>query len=153
MLLERDDQIMTAVSSELLKAYRETHYVVFYHNKSMTLQVDVFSSALQNLQHQYAVTTSAFLTAFNPYSQICNAAKNLAANRYLESVLQKNAFPYLKGYGAYPVNTDWLPEESFLIMGVSLSYIRQLAQQFRQNAFLWSEEDAVPRLMFCREID
>jgi hypothetical protein len=55
----------------------------------------------------------------------------------------------IKGAGSDP-SGGWPPEESFLVLGLGLEAARTLGREFHQNALLWTDHDAIPRLILLR---
>jgi hypothetical protein len=44
----------------------------------------------------------------------------------------------------------WPGEKSFLVLGLDLETAIRLGREFRQNALVWADEDAIPRLILLR---
>ena len=44
----------------------------------------------------------------------------------------------------------WPPEESFLALGLGYEQAVHIARHYGQNAFVWVEEDCVPKLILLR---
>lgn len=57
------------ISQELIKAYGDTDYFVL-DAPGFTLRVGRMSPELQDLYERHKVRSAAFLTAWNPYSQL-----------------------------------------------------------------------------------
>jgi hypothetical protein len=45
---------------------------------------------------------------------------------------------------------NWPAEKSFLALGLDLEVSRALGAEFQQNAVLWANADAIPRLILLR---
>lgn len=88
----------------------------------------------------------AVLTAFNPGSRSCDSAFNSQAQRALRARISSGGLPYREGCNLDPTGA-WPPEDSLLVGNLSLQQARELAREFGQLAFLWSDEGAVPRLI------
>lgn len=124
------------IPPSLIRAYRNAHYFVHHGDEVLLLKVGNANSALGNLLKAYNCFTAAFLTAYNPYSQPCELSDNTKAHQDLVDALTQLGVKYVEGLGTDP-NSDWDPEPSLLVLGISLSQAEQLADQFGQNAFLW----------------
>ena len=58
-------------------------------------------------------------------------------------------YRYLKGFGESPEG-GWQKEESILILGVTENKATFLAEQYRQNGYLWINlQDEICRLRLC----
>ena len=86
----------------------------------------------------------AYITAYNPFSELLSDEENEKRNKELESKLTK--FEIFSGRG---VGTDgtWSDEESFLVLGISRNDAMELGKKFEQNAILFGTIDDVPELI------
>jgi len=128
-------------------AYRATRYRVHAGSAPFELRVDAASEPLAALMRRHGVVTAAYLTACNPHSVRTSDAANRAANDALRAALvAADAFVFdgeaIDPTGAWPV------EPSFLALGIALATARELGVRFRQNALLFADDDAVPRLVW-----
>lgn len=57
---------MTAISDELILAYRSTEYRVEVPGSEITLRIDEYSAPIAALYAAHGVCSSAFLTAYTP---------------------------------------------------------------------------------------
>ncbi|MDX2194323.1 MAG: DUF3293 domain-containing protein [Gemmatimonadales bacterium] len=137
----------STLSASLLTAYHQTHYQVSAATR-FTLRIDAPSPELLALHTAHRVTASAYLTAWNPFSQKLNDAENAARQHRLEAELARRGVPFLPGIGQHPSN-DWPGEPSVLALGLTLD-ARALGTAFEQNAIVWAGADAVPRLVLLR---
>jgi len=80
-------QQLTAISEDLINAYRETEYIVNIE-PPMTLRVGQKNEALIALHQKYRVESSAFITAYNPYSESTLDANNIKLQSELHKELQ-----------------------------------------------------------------
>jgi hypothetical protein len=55
----------------------------------------------------------------------------------------------LDGFGQDPAG-QWDGEDSFLVLGISLEAAKKLGSQFEQNAIVWADSNAVPKLFLLR---
>ena len=141
-------QQLTAISEDLLNAYRETEYIVNIE-PPMTLRAGQKNEALIALHKKYRVESSAFITAYNPYSESTLDANNVKLQSELHKELQTRSLTFLDGQGLHPSNM-WPSEPSFLVMGLSLEASKILGIKFQQNAILWCDKDGVPHLVLLR---
>lgn len=128
-------------------AYRATLYRVRAGDSPFELRVDTASERLAALMRMHGVASAAYLTACNPYSVQSADAANRAANEQLRAaLLAADAFIFC-GEAIDPTGR-WPAEPSFLALGLALATARELGTRFRQNAILFADDDAVPRLVW-----
>ena len=142
----------TKLPPDLLQAYRETHYKVFTEGISIepfALQIGAASRPLTGLHKQFGVDCSAFITAWNPWGSSLPGEDNAKRHKTLIDVLKNRSLRWLEGSGEHPSN-QWPAERSVLILGLSLAAAKVLAEDFEQNAFVWSDVDATPQLVLLR---
>lgn len=128
-------------------AYRATLYRVRAGSSTFDLRVDVASAPLAALMRRHGVTTAAYMTACNPYSVRTADAVNRAASEELRTTLLRADAFLFEGEAIDPSGT-WPAEPSFLALGISLATARELGIRFKQNAILFADDDAVPRLVW-----
>jgi hypothetical protein len=136
------------IPPETVRAYRETHYRV-QGAMPCVLRIDECCPDLVELYRTHGVSSAAFITACNPFSQRLSIADNEGRRIALAEELQRLALPFLPGMGEHP-NGQWPGEESYLVLGVTHDAAIQLGRQFEQNAIVWCGSDAVPRLILLR---
>lgn len=125
-----------AISPKLIKAYREAVYVVHLGDREIALQVNKASPQLAKLMEDWEVSTAAFLTAFNPYSQLIDSVENEARQKKMWADTQPLCPKIFPGIGRDKSDL-WPHELSMLALGVGLQDAQALADQYEQNAFLW----------------
>ncbi|GAB2909494.1 DUF3293 domain-containing protein [Paralcaligenes ginsengisoli] len=135
----------TLISPTLLRAYRETDYIVSGAS-GFTLRVGVANPALSALFERHGVRCAAFITAFNPLSRITPEPENRRRQRELQDWLDRSAYTCMQGVGRHPSNS-WPGEPSFLVLGIDRADARALGEKFRQNAIVWCGGDAMPQLL------
>lgn len=139
---------MTAISPELVDAYRATHFRVL-EEKPFILKVGETSADLLALHRSFGVDCSAFLTAYNPFSQMLSEADNLSRQTRLRSMLAEVQVAVLEGVGVDP-SGEWPGEPSLLALGLSRAEAIELGNLFDQNAVVWIGADGVPELVLLR---
>jgi hypothetical protein len=136
----------------LVRAYEETHYCVngaTPEQAEFVLRVGEVSNPLAAVHKKSGVDCSAFVTACNPWSESLPDAENAIRQASLLQALRVRSLRWLDGIGQHPSN-QWPGEPSVLILGLSLAAAKVLAQDFEQNAFVWSGADAKPQLVVLR---
>ncbi len=138
----------SVIDAGLIQAYRETHYQV-NGAEPFTLRVDEHSTALAAAHKRFRTDCSAYLTACNPFSEDVGAASNAQRHADLGLELARRSLAHIEGIGQHPSN-EWLGEASYLVFGLKLEAAKTLGRSLRQNAIVWSDADAMPRLMLLR---
>lgn len=138
----------TKLDSELISAYNST---IFHVNTapSFILKVDIKSNELNSLLIIKDKESAAFITAFNPLSVSLSDTENQSRNLMLKSDLERLQLEYIDGFGQDPEGT-WDSEASFLVLGIDLDVASNLGNKYQQNAILWSDHTAIPRLILLR---
>ncbi len=144
----------SSIPAATIQAYRETHYKVFTAPGStevaFTLRVDQPCPELSRAQADCGVSSSAYLTACNPFSEkVLPPGTNAKLQRLLANELAKLGLAFDEGIGQHP-DPGWPGEASFLVYGIDLHRAKQLGIAFQQNAFVWCGPDGVPRLVLLR---
>lgn len=139
---------MVAMNEEaaLLRAYRETEYIVFTE-PALTLRVDEVSPALLQLHQASGVRASAYVTACNPGSRRLSDAENADRQARLRLAVEQRGNTFFDGIGLHP-GGDWPGETSLLLLGLELPEAVSLGRAWGQRAILWAGVDAIPRLIF-----
>ncbi len=136
------------IDSSTIAAYRSAHYVVFADNP-FTLRVGEISTELADLLSLKNVSCAAFITACNPFSNICTENDNLTAQNALLSDLLEIGFYIIPGIGKDPDGL-WPGEQSFLALGISLEQATILGSKYGQNAIIWIDSDLRPSLVLLQ---
>jgi hypothetical protein len=156
----------SAIPAQLISAYRATGYRVMppassasrsgeaasASGREFILHIDEYSRPLSQLFADSGYRCAAFITASNPFSEPHGVEENLAAcARLRDELLRRScrAEHILNGEGR-DITGTWPGEKSFLVLGLDLETSRQLGREFRQNAVVWVDEDAIPRLILLR---
>lgn len=93
----------------------------------------------------------AFLSASNPHSRILRPAANNRRLAALQRTLKASGHIWLPGQGLDP-SGRWPVEPSLWIPGLTKAAARTLALRFRQNAFVWCDEQTVAHLVWTTQI-
>jgi hypothetical protein len=137
----------SAIDASTIQAYRETHFCV-EGDTPMTLRIGEKNDTLSALHKATGVASSAFVTAWNPYSRKCDDEANAELQKKLMDELTSRGLRFVNGVGRHPAS-DWA-EPSLLVLGISLESAKQLGRQYGQNGIVWCAADAVPELLLLR---
>lgn len=138
----------TAVPSDVVGAYLATDFHVLGEG-AFILRINQPSAELASLLLQAGAETAAFLTAWNPHSELLSLPENQAAQGNLLVELKSRQYEVIPGIGRDP-SGEWEGEESYLVLGISRAEAQALGSRFGQNAIVWSGRDAVPELILLR---
>lgn len=134
------------MAAELVAAYRATHYCVNGATPPFLLRVDATNADLAAFHAANGVRSSAFLTAWNPGSRPTADEVNQAAQQRLKARLLGGGFRVVDGLGVDPTG-QWAGEESVLVLGIPRAAACAVGREFHQHGIVWSDADAVPRLL------
>lgn len=133
------------LDAALIQAYRETEYRVTA-DPTLVLRVDEPNADLAALHHAHGTTQSAFVTAFNPFGERLDDARNTARHHTMCGELTRAGIVWLPASGAHPSN-DWPVEHGVLMLGVDAAQARAVGRRWGQHAIVHSASAAVPRLV------
>lgn len=136
------------IAAETIEAYCAAHYTVLTP-EPFILHVGEASGRLADLMASEKATCAAFITAWNPFSQIATGAENSAAQQSLLGDLSALGLVSFPGFGKDPSGL-WLGEDSVLVLDLALEEARNLGIEYGQNAILWTGLDACPELVLLR---
>lgn len=130
---------------DLIRAYMTTDYHVEDPAGAFVLRVGGYSRPLERCQARHQVCSSAFITAWNPYSEQRPDKENQASQRRLIRQVNTLGCAWIPGFGEAP-GSDWPREPGILVLGIDFDESVALGKCYRQNAIIFCPETAVPRL-------
>ena len=138
---------VSEIPSELIAAYEGTCFLV-HGAQDIELWIGRPSDALSGLLSDNGLSSWAFITADNPYSQGLSASENARRHHALVADVVSLGLRYLPGQG---VGSDpsWAPEQSLLVLGISREAATELGRRHGQNAIVFGE-GPVPELLLLR---
>ena len=137
------------IATDLIENYRCAIYQIGTGPDTITLPIDQYSESLSPQLAASDPSCALFITAFNPFSQRKNYQENLACNTKLYIELNQHAHLIMGGISSDPLGR-WPAEEGFLAFGINLKAAEALGKRFGQNAIVWIDTDAMPRLILLR---
>ncbi|MBK6958081.1 MAG: DUF3293 domain-containing protein [Nitrosomonas sp.] len=141
--------IQSVISKNLIASYLCANYRIGTGPESISLRIDQFSEPLAKLLISSGQSCAAIISAYNPYSQRLSNEKNCAAHESLRNFLGQHSYPTIESLNTDPAGL-WPAEKSFFVPGLDLNTAQTLGQQFDQNAIVWTNSDAIPRLILLR---
>lgn len=139
----------SVLSIQLIQDYLGTSYQANGHFGKMTLRIGKYCGILSRLMISAILPNALFITACNPYSQLQSTLNNDLAQIQLYKQLTHYSTRIYPGESVNSQN-DWPVESSYLALGIDLPRSIQLGIKFKQNAIVWCNVDAVPRLVLLR---
>jgi len=101
--------------NELIHAYKETDFNVY--EPKITIKFEQFNQELDRLLQNQNFITWAYITAWNPYSELTDDRTNEEKNNQLCNDLTEYILFHGEGVES---DQSWQPEKSFLILGIAI---------------------------------
>ncbi|MET1116894.1 MAG: DUF3293 domain-containing protein [Comamonas sp.] len=138
----------TKLDPALLRAYRETDYIV-HAGPDFVLHVDQTCAGLVAYYAVRGIDSGCVITAWNPYSQPLADSENQARQDTLEAQLRQAGRKWIRATGAHPDNA-WPPEIGCFVEGMGIDAAIEWGRAWEQNAVIWCGADAIPCLQLLR---
>lgn len=139
----------SAIAKNLISGYRGADYQIGADSDSISLRIDQYSESLAKHLTASKHPCAAIISAYNPYSQLQSNEKNLASHESLNNYLGRHSYLRIESLNIDPTDR-WPTEKSFFVPGLDLDIAKSLGRQFNQNAIIWIDSDAIPRLTLLR---
>ena len=137
------------IDRRLMEAYQNAEYIVFA-NIEFVMLVTEYSEALKDMMTERPFTQAAFISAYNPYSEMLDELENIKRHDALSKELCDLRLSFIEGLGR-DKKGQWPDEKSVLVLNMSNAAARTIGNKYGQNAILWIEKDAVPQLLLLDE--
>lgn len=134
---------------ELIDKYLSARYQVWIDTSVVTLQIGYPSAPLATLLRTTGSRNAAYITACNPASRLLTPEENQSATVRLYEQLTRYSEYIYPGESIDPAG-EWPAEASFLVLGIDPATAAAIGHIFGQNAILWINADAIPRLVLLR---
>ena len=131
--------------NELIQAYKETDFNVY--EPKITIKVGQVNQELDHLLQIHNCITWAYITAYNPYSELTDDRTNEKKNNQLRNDLTEYILLAGEGVGS---DKSWQPEKSFLILGIELKDAIRIGKKYRQNAIVVGKINEEPQLVWIK---
>ena len=132
--------------AQMVRAYADTSYQAQDNKGEIVIRIGQINPNLALVLQHYKLSGWAYITAVNPQSVLLTKEDNNRRNQLLAQDLNK--YVYLHGHGL-PQNDNWLPEPSYLVLGISLQTALKLGSKYKQNAIVYGTKTTKARLVFC----
>lgn len=128
----------------LVEKYENADYIV-EDDPPLVLRIGVQNDGIRILFASFNVESAAFITAWNPGSELLPWEDNQDRQMDLLAEIEKLRLNYFVGRGEDP-GGDWA-EDSYLVLGLQRDDATSLAETFGQNAYVWIPLSGVPELV------
>lgn len=135
------------IPAETIEAYRSTRYDVLDGDNTISLRIGEMNIQLPDLYRRYNVQSSVFITAWNQFGKFLTHEQNELANNGLRKQLIGEGLQFLEGAGI-GTDTEWPPEKSLLVLGVSEAKASELCRLYKQNAVVYIGSNLIPIIIF-----
>ncbi len=141
--------VSSTIANNLVDSYYSAIYRIDIGSESISLRINQFSRLLSNFLNELEYPCAAIISAYNPYSQQLSDDENETAHQSLRELLISRSCRILESVNLDP-SEHWPVEKSFCVVGLDLDAAKSIGQQYCQNAIVWIDNDAVPRLILLR---
>ena len=129
-------------------AYRNTVYIAVLDERELHIRIDRATTDLDTALVRRGVATWAFITAWNPLSQMLSRAENDA--RHAKLIEEASAWHFETGVGrGEPADGAWVPEASVLVLGINQSEALALGRRYGQLAIVVGRHGEPAKLIEC----
>ena len=139
----------SSIPAKLIQNYVAAHYQAKLSADMLTLHIGQHCKSLAKLMRENETQCALYITACNPCSQAQTPGINLVATNQLVALLATHSSHIFAGKSLDPAG-NWPAEQSFLALGIDLAVSKVLGRQFNQNAIVWIDADAIPKLILLR---
>ena len=134
----------THKNRELKSAYAKTRYIV----EDIVIQVGKKNEKLDNLLIENNCTTYAFITAYNPLSELLTTEQNELRHKQLINYVETRGYKFDLGYGEG--TKGWPNEMSLLIIDISKEEAIACGIAFNQKAIIFGQLRASTSLLMLQ---
>ena len=135
-------------SVDLHTAYVRTTYWVEAKSQPLALRIGEKSRRLDLILGRLGATRWAFMTAWNPLSQLRSPWYNVHRQRALLRAVENSGWQWLRGLAQSDAE-DWPAEPGLLVVGIGAAQARRLGRRFRQYAVVLGDRGKASRLVWC----
>lgn len=148
IVIKDSSDIPAHLDRGLIEKYLETHYFTELprmDDQGAYIHIGKNPLALQYQLDDYGFKSYAFITAWNPGSELKDEWWNRMGNLGLELDLHPLCRLLRRGRGLGK-GMEWPPEESFLALDLAPEKAVELARKYKQNAVVVWKKGGVPEL-------
>jgi len=134
----------------LWAAYAKTDFDAVTPAGTVRIRVGETNQTLDALLDSHQAGCWAFITAFNPGSRPLSDQENIHRHEQLRGLVSAAGYRWFEGQGVGQ-GTDWPPERSLLILGITLPEAIYLGRRFGQLAIVAGTRGEAACLQPCGE--
>ena len=138
------------MDKSLEAAYRATHFVVEDPRWSGVILVGEPTPELDDFLRDQGGADWAYITAYNPRSELLSDDVNQARHNDLIQMLEVDEIPWLSGFGRTP-DGSWPSDPSVLVCGIARATAVEIGRTFGQNAIVCGTLGGQAELVACFE--
>jgi len=136
------------ISEQLWQAYQATSFEADLPSGLVRIRVGRPCPGVDEQLREVGLQGWAFITAFNPASVPQREPENQQRHVELQRAVASLGLLAFEGEGV-PDNSNWKPERSLLILGITLEDAVTLGRQFGQNAIVTGSIGKSAELVVC----
>ncbi|MEK7434290.1 MAG: DUF3293 domain-containing protein [Cyanobacteriota bacterium] len=121
------------IEDKLLHFYYKTDYIIF--KPKIIINIDKKTPKVDKILKKVEKNSWAYITAYNPMSILKTEEENLIAQKNLIKEIEKE-FIFFEGEGKGE-NSEWKPEKSILIIGISKENAIEIGNKYNQKAIVF----------------
>lgn len=144
------DDYSVNIDQQLLKAYLNADYCIV--KPSLKIKVGEISRALDVFLMDNNAYYWAFITAWNPHSQLLDQEENEARHLALMQSLIEGKFTFCEGFGETH-DDRWPMEKSLMILDISKSDAMRLGRRYQQNSILYGALNSPAQLIWLEGLN
>lgn len=136
--------------NDLINSFLNTNYTVYpEEGKQFIININQANFELHQFLNEFNASTFAFITAWNPQSNLLSPQKNQARNKQLQEDLKD--YTIFPAAGVPANGENWIPEASFFILNIKKEDAFTLAEKYDQLAFVFGEINELPKLIWNKK--
>jgi hypothetical protein len=140
------------MNKTLADSYNATTFTVETPIGRIDIRVGKRHPRIDRLMEGVSPAAWAYITAWNPHSELLSKDQNAIAQGSLRRVIRDRGFLNYEGYGI-PDNPGWSPEQSVWIAGIDRTEAEFIGRQFGQNAIVVGVAGGIAELLDCKTIE
>lgn len=144
------DDSSVNIDQQLLKAYLNADYCLI--KPSLKIKVGENSRELDTFLMDNNAYYWAFITAWNPHTQLLNLVENEGRHQSLMQNLIEARYTFVEGYGESQ-DGRYPPEKSLMIFDISKVDAMRLGRRYQQNAILYGSINAKAELVWLEGLN
>ncbi|MBC8145809.1 MAG: DUF3293 domain-containing protein [bacterium] len=129
-------------------AYRRTSYMIDAPEAPIIVRINQPSDDVDTLVDQFGETEWAFITAYNPYSEVLTPEENEKRHEGLLFDIQTRGLITFPSYGVDDDGT-WPSEHGLFVIGITREDAIVLGRRLEQNAIVVGVVGGSPELVWC----